>query len=91
MRIETINGVLTASAESVSDIKTLLHLTATGNIMPKKKQAGAKKGKWVRTAYKMPCAKCGKRVHYMQMHDTVMHGEGRLLGAVHGDMAHESA
>ncbi len=82
MKLELKAGVLTATAETVADLKTLIALTE-GARMPRATGGRHK----VFNVYKKPCVLCGKRVKYMEAHTKVMHGKGRLLGAVRGDMA----
>ena len=77
MRVKIIAGRITAEAETAEDMQTIL---AYAKNTPTGVQAGRK--------HKKACPKCGKRVKYMEAHNTVMHGAGRLLGAVRGDMAH---
>jgi hypothetical protein len=73
MKVTTMNGRVMAEAETIEDIKTLLSFSKPVAHKP------------VRGKYE--CPKCGKYVKYLGNHDRVMHGEGRLLGAVHGDIA----
>ena len=77
MIVKTISGQLHAIAESVDDVRRLLALTRETKA---KTSTPAK-------LYKKTCPVCGKRVKYLDVHNKVMHGEGRLLGSVHGDLA----
>lgn len=83
MKIETVNGVLTASAESVEDIKKLLELVKfhKGVYAPVKapgaSTAPAKARVGLRYKTLCPIPGCGKRVKYLGPHTKVMHGEGR--------------
>ena len=73
MKIRVLDGRMTAEAENEADIIALLELK-TGA-----KPSGQK--------YKKACLRCGKRVKYLETHIQVMHGKGRLLGAVRGEVA----
>ena len=76
MRIRIVNGRVSAEAETAQDIQALLSYAS------KTPRAIRKGGK-----HKKKCPKCGTRVKYLDSHDTVMHGKGRLLGSVRGDLA----
>ncbi len=79
MIVKIINGKTTAEAETVSEIRLLLSYMK----MVEKRKAKYKKS----SIEKVPCPKCGKKVKYLNMHEKVMHGEGRLLGSVYGEIA----
>lgn len=63
MQYTTVQGKLTATAESVEDIRALLALQGRTEA----KKAVAKQ------EYKKACALCGKRVKYIQAHTKKMH------------------
>ncbi len=63
MKIQTVNGVLSATAESLADIKKIMELET-----PVKAPVG-RKG----LAYKKPCIMCGKRVKLVKVHFKRMH------------------
>lgn len=77
------SGKVTAESETLQEGRTLLSLSKWWTNDTKKVEKTLKEVK----IYKKGCPKCGKRVKYMESHNTVMHGEGRLLGAVRGDLA----
>ncbi len=79
MKILTTGGVVSATAETIEDVKTLLALEKVST-----KKTGRPRG----TVNKKQCPKCEKKVKYIAYHDKVMHGEGRLLGATRGEVAH---
>lgn len=70
MKIETKNGVLTATAESVTDMLTLIALG--GN-----KVLGGKKVKHERAQYTRTCKHCGRKcvgLGGLRIHESIVHG-----------------
>lgn len=73
MRVRITGGKITAEPETAEDMTALL--------------AYMENGRTVSRLHKKACPKYGKRVKHMESHTTIMHGKGRMLGAVRGDMA----
>lgn len=71
MKITTMGGVVTAQAETVEDVKTLL------NLGKKKEPRVAKvKRRWRK---KTPCSICGKRYKGMKRHIILAHTQPSTL------------